>query len=52
MNCANCDRPVDETALLDDRTDKHFCDGGCLYDWITDNLDEVVTWYKRMNVGD
>lgn len=48
--CANCDRPVGTTALLDDRTDNYFCDDGCLRDWLGDNFDEVVAWYRRMNV--
>lgn len=50
VTCANCDRPVGTTALFDDRTDNHFCDGGCLRDWLDDNFDEVVTWYRRINV--
>jgi len=51
LNCEQCGRAIAANAnLYDDRTEHYFCDDGCLRDWLNDHFDEVVAWYKRMNI--
>jgi hypothetical protein len=39
-------------AKYDDKSEEYFCNEGCFETWAEDNSDDVIEFYKRMNVSD
>jgi hypothetical protein len=52
--CYSCQTsiPEDKFVKYDDKADEYFCDEGCFEDWAEYFIDDVIDFYKRMNISD
>jgi hypothetical protein len=52
--CHTCKANIPEGkfAVYDDKKERYYCDEYCFETWAEDNYDELIDFYKRMNVSD